>query len=241
MRVASQARSTAVPSATLAGVYDVTTTPLPRRRRPGRTVAIVLGVMVAAFCAAGATSVIVGGVLKQQQQDNTSSAAPGQGLSGPGAPADIPGLNSAVRDGAFEFVVTSVTCGHTEIVNGWLRAQPQGQYCIAEMTVANIGREARHFADGSQRAYGPQGHTYAADTGAGVVANGNGNAWWNVVNPGNSIAAKVVFDLPPTGTISVLELHDSPFSGGVKVRVDAQSANAVHLADRSDSRENSEI
>jgi hypothetical protein len=204
-------------------VYDATTAPLSRRRRTGRTVAIVLGVMVAACCAAGATSVVVGGILKKQR-DHAASAAPEQVLSGPGAPAGMPGLNTAVRDGLFEFVVTSVTCGHAEIVNGWLRAQPQGQYCVAEMTVANIGREARHFADGSQKAFGPEGNTYAADTGAGVVANGNGNAWWNVVNPGNSIAAKVVFDLPPAGTISVLELHDSPFSGGVKLNVEAPAS-----------------
>ena len=128
-------------------------------------------------------------------------------------------IGTAVRDGKFEFVVTAVTCGHVEIVNGLLRAQPQGRFCIVDMTVANIGTEPRHFADGNQRAYGPDGNQYAADTGAGVVANGNGQAWWNVINPGNSVAAKVVFDLPPTGTISTLELHDSGFSGGVRVAV----------------------
>jgi hypothetical protein len=89
------------------------------------------------------------------------------------------------------------------------------------MTVANIGTEPRHFADGNQRAYGPDGKQYAADTGAGVVANGNGDAWWNVINPGNSIAAKVVFDIPAAATIDTLELHDALLSSGVKVKVSA--------------------
>ena len=39
--------------------------------------------------------------------------------------------------------------------------------------------------------------------------------------PGNAITAKVVYDLPAGATIAVLELHDSGFSRGVKVRVDA--------------------
>ena len=145
-------------------------------------------------------------------------SAGGDGFAADGSPG-LPTLNQPVRDGKFEFVVTAVSCGHVEIVNGFLRAQPQGRFCIVDMTVANIGTEPRHFADGTQRAYGPDGKQYAADTGAGVVANGNGEAWWNVINPGNSVAAKVVFDLPPGATISTLELHDSAFSGGVKVAV----------------------
>jgi hypothetical protein len=52
-----------------------------------------------------------------------------------------------------------------------------------------------------------------------VVANGNGDAVWNVVNPGNSITASVVFDIPPTGSITVVEVPDSASSRGVRVRV----------------------
>jgi hypothetical protein len=87
------------------------------------------------------------------------------------------------------------------------------------MSVANVGTEPQRFADGLQKAYGPDGTTYAADTGAGVVVNGNGDAIWNVVNPGNSITASVVFDISPTASITTIEVHDSAFSRGVKVRV----------------------
>jgi hypothetical protein len=89
------------------------------------------------------------------------------------------------------------------------------------MSVANIGTEAQRFADGLQKAYGPEGNLYAADTGAGVVANGNGDAIWNVVNPGNAITAKVVYDLPVGATLATIELHDSGFSRGVKVQLTA--------------------
>ena len=182
-----------------------------------RTIALIVGTTFLACCAAGTTATIVGNALRQ-----SPSAPPASSSRVDPVPADAavePGLNEAVRDGKFEFVVTSMSCDHQSIVNGWLRAEPQGRFCVIELTVANIGSEAQRFADGNQKAYGPEGHLYAADTGAGVVANGNGEAIWNVVNPGNSITAKVVYDLPPGATITVLELHDSGLSRGVKVRV----------------------
>jgi hypothetical protein len=186
-------------------VYDPTVVQPPRRR--GRSIAIAVGTAILAVCVAGVTAAWVGAALRQAG----AGAAP--------RAAATPTFNEPVRDGKFEFVVSAVTCGHRELVNGILRAKPQGQFCVVDLRVANIGTEARRFADGSQKAYGPDGVQYAADTGAGVVVNGNGNAVWNVVNPGNSVVAKVVFDIPPTATIETLELHDSPLSAGVTVDV----------------------
>ena len=200
-------------------MYDQTTVQTPRRR--GRVVAFVVGLALLACCVGSTTAAVVGSALLKNNDASSTTGASGPGGDGfaAGGSPGLATLNQPVRDGKFEFVVTAVSCGHVEIVNGLLRAQPQGRFCIVDVTVANIGTEPRHFADGNQRAYGPDGKQYAADTGAGVVANGNGQAWWNVINPGNSVAAKVVFDLPPTGTISTLELHDSGFSGGVRVAV----------------------
>jgi hypothetical protein len=39
------------------------------------------------------------------------------------------------------------------------------------------------------------------------------------INPGNSIAGYVFFDVPRGTTVSKLELHDSMFSGGITVRL----------------------
>jgi hypothetical protein len=142
----------------------------------------------------------------------------GRGASTASAPAS-PGVGDAVRDGQFEFVIEAVSCGHAELVNGFMRAKPQGRFCVVDVTVRNIGHDARTFADGNQRAYSPSGDRYAADSGAGWIANSGGAATWNVVNPGNSIRAKVVFDIPPAASISTVELHDSLLSGGVRVTV----------------------
>ena len=37
------------------------------------------------------------------------------------------------------------------------------------------------------------------------------------INPGNSVVGTVVFDVPKGTKVTELELHDSAFSGGVKV------------------------
>jgi hypothetical protein len=176
----------------------------------GRTAAIVAGTLLAVCCAGAGISLL------------SKASDPARGTPAPaGAPLspDRPGLGDAVRDGVFEFTVLSFSCGHTSVDTGWLHAEPQGQFCLAELRVTNVDTRPQRFADGNQRAFGPDRRQYAADTGTGVVANGNGNAIWNVVNPGNSLTAKVVYDIPAAASIDTLELHDSPFSRGVAVGV----------------------
>lgn len=174
---------------------------------------LVAGLAVLGCCVAGVTAAVVSAALRGE-------GGAGSGGKGPAAGTlALPGFDEPVRDGQFEFVVSGLSCGHTELVNGILRAQAQGQFCVVELSVRNIGDEARHFGDGLQKAYGPDGDQYAADTHAGVVVNGSGAAVWNVINPGNAVQAKIVFDIPPTATITTLELHDSALSGGVRVAV----------------------
>jgi len=191
-----------------AGYPPTLVAPVAPRRR-GRMIWLVVGLVALGCCVAGVTAQLVGQALREAE-----TAAP------------TPGIGDPVRDGQFEFVVSAVTCGQAELVNGILRARAQGQYCVVEMSVRNIGRAPRQFADGLQKAFGPGGEQYAADTGAGVVANGDGIAVWNVVNPGNSVAAKVVYDIPTTASLSTVELHDSALSGGVRVSVGTSQPTA---------------
>ncbi len=134
-------------------------------------------------------------------------------------PASHAGLNTAVRDGKFEFVVTSVDCGRPTVTSGPLSRTAQGRYCLVKLTVRNIGDEGQTFADSYQKAVGPDGERFSADTGVGLLANRDGTAAWNLINPGNSISATVVFDIPTNVQPARLELHDSPFSGGVTVEL----------------------
>jgi hypothetical protein len=192
---------------------DWTATLPVRRRRPGRIALIVVGTVVGVCCISSGTAALVRNAM--HASPTADQRAADTQVQGP-APAR-PGLGDAVRDGQFEFVVRSVGCGQATLDNGWLHAQAKGQYCVVELTVTNIGTEARNFGDGLQRATGPSGERYAADTGAGVVANGSGQAIWDVINPGISVTAKIVYDIPPGAAITALELHDGALSRGATV------------------------
>jgi len=136
----------------------------------------------------------------------------------PAAEAPAAGLGTPVRDGKFEFTVTSVEPGVARVGNDLIGTEAQGQYVLVHLTVANIGTEAQYFSDGAQKAFDAQGREFSADSAAGVYLEGN-DTLLNQINPGNTVTGTVVFDVPADAALTRLELHDSLFSGGVEVAV----------------------
>ena len=129
------------------------------------------------------------------------------------------GLNQAARDGKFEFVVTKITCGIPKVGADPLGKAAQGQFCEVTVSVKNIGNQPQTFDGGSQKAKGADGATYGNDGEAEIYANKDTATFLNQINPGNQASGLLVFDIPKTAKIVSLELHDSPFSGGVVVTV----------------------
>ena len=175
--------------------------PPPAPRRTGRTVLLVVAGVLAACCAGGATLALLGSGLLQ---------------GGRTAP---PGLNTPVRDGKFEFVVSRVRCGQSKVGPAPFSRTAQGQFCLVDLSVRNIGQEGQTFADAYQRAYGPDGTKFGADSAAGLLANSGGATLFTLVNPGNEVNDTIVFDIPKGTMLSKVELHDGPLSGGVSVSV----------------------
>jgi hypothetical protein len=52
-----------------------------------------------------------------------------------------------------------------------------------------------------------------------VPANGQGSAWLNDINPGNTVHGRIAFDMPSGDKAMKIELHDSMLSDGVTVRL----------------------
>ena len=148
----------------------------------------------------------------------TSQTAKDKGATKEKAAADekSPGIGDAVRDGKFEFTVTKVEKGVKKVGDEYLNAKAQGQFVLVHMTVKNIGKEAQTFYDGNQQLKDTQGRVFDADSEAGIYLD-DSNAFLNDVNPGNAVKGIVVFDVPKDAKLASLELHDSAFSGGVKV------------------------
>lgn len=127
-------------------------------------------------------------------------------------------LNTPVRDGKFEFKVTSMKCNVDSVGRSFLKKKAQGDFCLVNLTVKNIGNEPQMFFDANQ--FGFIGSTkYNANSEASIVHAGDNPSWISDINPGNQITATLVFDTPSDKKLSSVELHDSALSGGVTVKV----------------------
>jgi hypothetical protein len=148
----------------------------------------------------------------------TTASGPGRGnpVADDVEPATA-GLNQAVRDGKFEFTVTKIDCGKTQVGSQYSLQKAQGQYCLVSITVKNIGDKAQMFDSSNQHAYNATGAKYDTDGLAAIYLDGDSRSFLEDINPGNTVNGVVVFDIPKGASIVALELHDSAFSGGVTV------------------------
>jgi hypothetical protein len=196
----------------------------PPAKKSRRTLWIVLSVVggVLALCCIGGVvfTLTAGKKAVDRAASDLASASPGQ----PAAPKKedpkkaTAKLGQPARDGKFEFVVTKVEHGKTQVGNEVLNKKPQGQFVLVSVTVKNIGSEAKTFDGSSQAAFG-DGVKYSDDGTAEIYANTDNQTFLNQINPGNQAAGVLVFDIPAGKKITSVELHDSPFSGGVTVDV----------------------
>lgn len=127
-------------------------------------------------------------------------------------------LNQAVRDGKFEFVVTEVAPGVAEIGdNPYLTKKAQGQFIVVSLTVKNIGKKPQSFTPSTQKLFDQEGRSFEPDTAAQIALGDSDIPVWDNINPGNTVTAKIVYDMPKGALPKKIELHDSMFSGGVEV------------------------
>ncbi|WP_433522961.1 protein kinase domain-containing protein [Nocardia pseudovaccinii] len=133
----------------------------------------------------------------------------------PPAPVSA-GLNSPVRDGKFEFVVTSVDSGVSRI--GLQNAS--GSYSVVTVAVRNISDEPKWFLPVGQRLVDTQGRQ--------VDHNAIATMWQTTqrrygysfeLQPGQSATTQLVFDVAQDATPSRLELHDFMLSNGATVEL----------------------
>jgi len=128
-------------------------------------------------------------------------------------------VGKPVRDGKFAFTVRSVKCGIAVVGdNPYLQVKAQGQFCAVQLTVENIGDEPQSMFADNQYAFDTKGRKFSANSMASM-ADESSQVLWEEINPGNAVKGKVYFDLPKGAKLTSLELHDSAFSGGVKVRL----------------------
>lgn len=129
------------------------------------------------------------------------------------------GLNTPVVDGKFTFTVTGVECGIAAVGSELLGETAQGQFCRISMTVENTGNEPQYMFADNQKAFDSEGREFAPSTTAMIYDGDAGDAWMKEINPGNTLTGSLLYDIPVGATLTSIELHDSAFSGGVKVNL----------------------
>jgi hypothetical protein len=143
-------------------------------------------------------------VVTRTDFDSTATRDRGGAAVAPGIP---------VRDGKLEFVVSDVSAPP----NWRGDPRPRGQWIIATVTVRNVDSEARQFLAGHQKLIDATGHIYAADTEAAVAMNRSPMVI--DIIPAHNVMVKVPFDVPAGTLPTAIELHDSVFSSGARVKV----------------------
>jgi hypothetical protein len=126
-------------------------------------------------------------------------------------------LNTPIADGTFEFTVAGMRCGVAQVGDATLNQRAQGQYCLIDLSVKNIGKSAVIFTDISQTAYDAGGNQYSADSGADVRANQDSETFLQQIDPGATVRGRLVFDVPRGVRLTSIVLHESMFSAGAKV------------------------
>ncbi|HVX58448.1 MAG TPA: DUF4352 domain-containing protein [Candidatus Saccharimonadales bacterium] len=153
------------------------------------------------------------------KKSNTGSAKPSDSTSSKAAPTVK--IGQEADDGNFAFTVTSIKCGEPNVTDrsGYLTKSAQGQYCLLNLTVKNIGNKAQTLDSMSQYLFNSSNQKYSSDSEATIYENPTNGTFLNSINPGNTVNGIVVFDVPKDVTPVTAELHDSSLSGGVKVNL----------------------
>lgn len=134
------------------------------------------------------------------------------------SPSGAPTIGDPVRDGKFEFVVREVE-RKSSVGKSFLKEKAQGEFVIVYVDVANIGDEPQTLDASSQVLLDEQGREFSTSDAIFSVKNAD-RVFLENINPGNKVAgAPLVFDVPVGTKVSAAELHDSPFSDGIEVKL----------------------
>jgi hypothetical protein len=142
-------------------------------------------------------------------QPTVSSAAKAQAVD----------MGTKVRDGKFEFIVTGVERpGKTLAGKTGKTLTARGEFVIVRVNVTNIGKEAQTPDCSCQLLSDNTGQKFRPSS--AILSTKEALKFVQLIEPGETVKGVfVLFDVAPGTKVVNIELHDTPLSPGVKVKL----------------------
>jgi hypothetical protein len=139
--------------------------------------------------------------------------------SPPTAQAVAADIGTKVRDGTFEFVVTGVERpGKTLAGKVGSTLTAQGEFVIVRVDVTNISSKEQRLGCSCQFLFSDKGRQFTPSP--AVLSTKDALKYVQWINPGATVKdASMLFDVTPGTKAANIELHDSPSSRGVMVKL----------------------
>lgn len=174
-----------------------------------------------AATSAALLALVLTGCSSTSAGSNTGAVDPGESSTGESTPAEapaeapaepaVPGLNIPVTLGSFEFTVTGSADLGPSIGSSPLSHDAQGTFLQVDLAVKNIGTKSETFFDSYVTLIDNEGKQYDADSMAPIYLDSD-VSWALGVNPGNTMAGPVVFDVPAGTVPEFLMVKDNMFT-----------------------------
>jgi hypothetical protein len=139
--------------------------------------------------------------------------------SAPQAKAAAAGIGTKVRDGDYNFVVTGVEHpGKTLAGKVGETLTAQGEFVIVIVNVTNLGNKEQTPWCSCQILKNDKGQTFRPNF--AILRTKEALKFVQFIKPGKTVNGFVMlFDVPPGTNVASIELHDSPETPGVNVKL----------------------
>lgn len=101
-------------------------------------------------------------------------------------------LGTPVTSGDLEFTLSTFSCG-VSVNSLGAKLEPQGQFCLLEVSVKNVGKKEAMLSDGDITLVDAAGLEFSASSDTLFV---DGVLMFEMINPGNTVTGKVYYDVP---------------------------------------------
>lgn len=129
------------------------------------------------------------------------------------------GIGTMLRDGRFEFVVTGVERPGKSLAGKYGETlTAQGEFVVVRVNVTNMGTDTRPPNCSCQLLFNDKGQKFKPSS--AILSTKEALKFVQRITPGDTVVGVLMlFDVPPGTRVTMIELHDTPLSQGVNVKL----------------------